>query len=58
MYRPEEATGFKVSVWMEVNEGESQLLGSVQLNGPELSDSIEKLHGKSLPCIFRSHWPI
>jgi hypothetical protein len=55
MYRPEEATGFKISVWMEVKDGERQLFGSVQLNGPELCDPIERLHGKSLLCIFQSH---
>jgi hypothetical protein len=52
LYRPEIATEFTVSVWMGVDEGERRLLGSMELNGPDLYDIVGEPYGKSPSCIL------
>jgi hypothetical protein len=36
--RPDEVLSFNISIFMELNEHDRQLVGSTEINGPELHD--------------------
>jgi hypothetical protein len=45
-YRRETTAEFTISVSMGIDENDRQLLGFMELNGPDLYDTIGKLYGK------------